>query len=442
MKNIPVLFLLLFSVSIAHSQSRYQNIMINNVASPESEYTPSEPTILINPYNQNHMVAGSNVDNYYYSFDGGLTWSVNTLKSSEYGVWGDPSIVMDSYQHFYYFHLTKDPKDGKWYDRMICQKSEDEGITWDDPGTYFGMNPPHLQDKEFAALDLTYSPYRNNIYAAWTQCGQSIDEDKGTSNNPIPSSGTHILFSRSTNEGISWSNAISISKIPGKDCANAGETLLGALPCVGINGEVYVCWSSPNGLMLNKSTNGGIGWLENEIKTAALPSGFEYEMPGIYRCFGFPSMSCDMSDGNYKGTLYICWSDKRADSLDADVWIIKSIDGGITWSQPHKVNDDTSGRNQFFSWMTIDQSTGYVYVVFYDRRNYDDGRTDVYIGRSADGGETFINERVSESPFTPVSSTFMGDYIGISAVNGTVRPIWTRADSTKLSIWTAIIDEK
>ena len=69
--------------------------MINDVPSPESEYTPSEPTILINPYNQNHIVAASNVDNYYISFDGGLTWSVNTLTSTEYGVWGDPSIVMD-----------------------------------------------------------------------------------------------------------------------------------------------------------------------------------------------------------------------------------------------------------------------------------------------------------------------------------------------------------
>src|SRR5205085_5423519 len=205
MKNIIALLLLFFTFSInIFSQSPYKNIIINDVVSPESEYTPSEPTIMINPYNQNHIVAASNVDGYYYSFDGGLTWSVNTLTSSAFGVWGDPSIVMDGDQNFYYFHLAKAPKDGNWYDRMICQKSFDGGKTWDDPGTYFGMNPPHLQDKEWAALDLSYSPYRNNIYVAWTQCGQGGDDEhseKLTSNpNPIPGSGTHIIFVRSTNE--------------------------------------------------------------------------------------------------------------------------------------------------------------------------------------------------------------------------------------------------
>lgn len=444
MKNIIALLLFFFTFSGIYSQSLYKNILISDAVSPESEYTPSEPTIMINPYNSRHIVAAANVDGYFYSFDGGLTWSVNTLTSSQYGVWGDPSIVMDGNQNFYYFHLAKDPKDGKWYDRMICQKSADGGITWDDPGTYFGMNPPHLQDKEWAAMDLSYSPYRNNIYVAWTQCGQGSDEDTPdkTSSNPIPGSGTHILFSRSTNEGISWSDAKSISKIEGKDCSYVSETLLGAQPCVGLNGEVYVTWCSPDGMMLNKSTDGGISWIDTEIKTASLPSGFKYEIPGIYRCFGFPSMVCDMSNGNYNGTLYISWAGPRENSTDSDIWIIKSQNEGRTWSDPHKVNDDVSGKHQFFSWMTVDQTTGYIYTVFYDRRNYDDDRTDVYIARSADGGETFVNERISESPFTPISQTFMGDYIGISAVNGSVRPIWTRVDSTKLGVWTAIIDEK
>ena len=135
MKNIIALLLLFFTFSInIFSQSPYKNIIINDVVSPESEYTPSEPTIMINPYNQNHIVAASNVDGYYYSFDGGLTWSVNTLTSSAFGVWGDPSIVMDGDQNFYYFHLAKAPKDGNWYDRMICQKSFDGGKTWDTPG--------------------------------------------------------------------------------------------------------------------------------------------------------------------------------------------------------------------------------------------------------------------------------------------------------------------
>jgi hypothetical protein len=90
--------------------------------------------------------------------------------------------------------------------------------------------------------------------------------------------------------------------------------------------------------------------------------------------------------------------------------------------------------------MTVDQSTGYIYVVFYDRRNYVNENTDVYMAFSRDGGVTFINERISESPFFPESSAFMGDYINIAASNGVVRPVWTRVDTTQLSVWTAIID--
>jgi hypothetical protein len=440
--NIILFTILLIFSGMSFSQTKYKNVLINDVASPESEYTPSEPTIMIDPYNTSHIIAASNVDNYYYSFDGGITWSTNTLKSSEYGVWGDPSIVMDSYGSFYYFHLAKNNTSGTWYDRMVCQKSDNGGISWSDPGTFFGMNPTLYQDKEWAALDLSYSPYRNNIYVAWTQCGTSIRAEENGTKNPVSNEGTIILFSHSTDLGTTWSDAIPISKTPGKDCSTVSETLLGANPCVGLNGEVYVTWCSPAGMMLDKSTDGGITWLEKDIKEVSLPGGFYYAVGGVYRCFGFPSMSCDMSNGGYRGTVYMTWADQRKDLKHADIWIIKSTNGGIAWSEPNKVNDDAAGKQAFFSWMTIDQYTGYIYVVFYDRRNYDDDRTDVYLARSADGGVTFTNERISESPFTPITATFMGDYIGISAVNGMVRPIWTRVDSTKLSVWTAIIDEK
>ena len=67
--------------------------------------------------------------------------------------------------------------------------------------------------------------------------------------------------------------------------------------------------------------------------------------------------------------------------------------------------------------------------------------TDVYIAKSTDGGLTFQNERISESPFAPDENTFFGDYINIAAANGVIRPVWTRLDQSSLSIWTAIINE-
>jgi len=90
--------------------------------------------------------------------------------------------------------------------------------------------------------------------------------------------------------------------------------------------------------------------------------------------------------------------------------------------------------------MTIDQTTGYLYFVFYDRRNYTNNNTDVYMAISKDGGNTFTNFKVSESPFLPNAGVFFGDYNNVTAHNGIVRPIWTRLVGGSLSIWTALVD--
>jgi hypothetical protein len=148
-----------------------------------------------------------------------------------------------------------------------------------------------------------------------------------------------------------------------------------------------------------------------------------------------------MSNSKYRGNLYISWCDQKSGYDNTDIWISSSTNDGITWGQPVRVNDDTGNKHQFFNWMTIDQATGIIYILFYDRRNYDNELTDVYLASSIDGGKTFLNERVSETPFFPLAETFMGDYTNIIAVNGMVRPIWTRLDSNSLSIYTAIIDK-
>jgi len=122
------------------------------------------------------------------------------------------------------------------------------------------------------------------------------------------------------------------------------------------------------------------------------------------------------------------------------VWLAKSTDGGASWSTPLRVNNDAAGKQQFFTWMDIDQKTGYLYFVFYDRRAYAGNETDVYMARSVDGGTTFQNFKISEAPFVPSANVFFGDYNNLSVQNGIVRPIWTRMDSGKLSVWTALVD--
>jgi hypothetical protein len=77
--------------------------------------------------------------------------------------------------------------------------------------------------------------------------------------------------------------------------------------------------------------------------------------------------------------------------------------------------------------------------VYYDRRSYDDKRTDVYLAWSTNGGKSFYNTKISETPFIPEEASFFGDYTNITAANGVIVPVWARMDDGKTSVWTAVI---
>lgn len=390
---------------------------------------PCEPSIYINPKDDKKIVAGSVLNNVYYSEDRGKTWTQNKLKSS-YGVYGDPVISADSEGNFYFLHLS-DPDHKGWssprlLDRIVIQRSSD-GKTWSD-GSYMGMHHPKDQDKHWIGID----PNDNTLYVTWTEF------DKYNSSKAEDHS--RILFSKSTDKGETWTDAISINEKEG-DCLDGDQTTEGAVPVVGLNGEVYVTWSYDEKIYFDRSEDGGKTWLDQDIVAAEQPGGWTFEVPDIGRANGLPILSIDRSQGKNRGTLYLNWTDQRNGESDTDVWLAKSTDHGNTWSKPQRVNNDPAGKQQFFTWMDCDPATGNIYIVFYDRRNYSDSQTDVYLAYSMDGGETFTNKRISEKPFFPTSkNVFFGDYNNISARNGHVRPIWTRCDSGKLSIWTSLIE--
>ena len=92
--------------------------------------------------------------------------------------------------------------------------------------------------------------------------------------------------------------------------------------------------------------------------------------------------------------------------------------------------------------MTIDQTNGYIYIVFYDRRAYiNNDSSDVFIAKSINGGATWNDFKISATGFINKSDIFDGDYIDISAVSGIIRPVWTRVDGTNSSIWTCLYNE-
>jgi hypothetical protein len=400
--------------------AQFKNVLIDSINDP------NEVAIAIDFKKPNFLVAGANLNNVYSSNDTGKTWKKDILVS-KYTVYGDPCIINDYKGNFYYFHLS-DFKNGTWIDRIVAQKSGNKGKKWK-LDTFMGLNLKKAQDKEWAVVD----PVTGNIYVTWTQFDKY--ESKSKDDRSL------ILFSKSVNEGKTWSEPLVLSKFAG-DCLDDDNTVEGAVPCVGLGGEINVAWAGPKGLVFNQSKNQGQSWLDEEKMVCDIPNGWNYDIDSIFRCNGLPITACDVSQSKYKGTIYINWSDQRNGVNNTDIWLVKSLDNGKSWSKPIRVNDDNSTTQQFMSWFTIDQSNGRLYCLFYDRRNYSDAQTDVFLAYSDDAGEHFKNIKINEKPFFPSKNVFFGDYINIVAHNNIVRPIWMSLHNNKLAVWTALIDGK
>lgn len=435
MKNtVYILFNIFFAniIIICNAYSQYQNVLISN------NNSPNETSIMINPFNSNIIVAGSNIlynpsistSAYYFSTNSGLNWNGGNLISSIAKPHGDPVILVDINGNFYYLGNTNYGIPPPNLDKLLIQKSTDNGATWSD-GTALALNSPKMDDKPWGCIDLTNSIYRNNIYVTNT-----VFDLYGSH---APQDSTNIMFYRSTDEGATFTTAKRLNKIAG-NCYDNSNTVEGAMPCIGPNGEIFVSWSGQLGIEFTSSTDGGVTWPETNIHAADQVGGWGGQN-FVNPINNFPVIVCDISSGPHRGTIYINFIDQRSGDADQDVWLIKSADGGNSWSQPKRVNNDPPGKNQFLTWLDIDRVTGYLYFVFYDKRNYSNTGpyADIFIARSTDGGETFQNLKINSSTIRVFN--IFGEYISISAYNNKIRPMWTNSDDVgHTSVWTAIVD--
>ena len=406
------------------ARAQHPNVRVSNPGST----SPEEVTIAVDPTNPLRLAAGANIRYFYYSFDGGLGWTEGVLSSS-LGVAGDPVVLYDEHGYLYYGHLSISST-GDWLDRIVVQRSSTGGMAWND-GAGVGLDPPRDQDKPGLAVDRTGSPYRDRLYLAWTEF-DSYGSAQGQDS-------SRILFSHSVDLGITWSPPVRVNDVAG-DCQDGDNTVEGAVPAVGPQGQVYLAWSGPGGILFDRSLDGGASW-GRDVPVAAQPGGWDFAVSGISRCNGLPTTLCDSGNSPYRGFIYVVWSDQRAGADNTDLFLSRSTDGGLTWGPPVRVNDDLTTRHQFFPAATLDPETGILYVVYYDRRATTGDDTEIYLARSADGGQTFHSIRVSDQPFTPDPQVFFGDYIGVAALGRRIHPIWMRLDAGALSVWTASLSD-
>ena len=410
------------ALGVAAPASAYTNVKVNTFAN-----FPEECTIAIRPTNPSFVLGGAQAagSRFYPSTNGGASWA-DVLLPGQFNL-GDPALTFDADGNAYFAYIGTFSHSG-----IYVNKSTDGGLSWKPTATpvlEHSSGAP-FEDKEWIVCDWNPGSRHGWVYIAWTQ----FDEYGSSS----PSDSSRILFARSTNGGTSFSSALRIDD-RGGDAIDSDNTVEGCMPAVGIDGSIYCCWAGPRGLVFDRSTNAGVSFGVDRV-ISDQPGGWDFPINGIYRCNGLPVTKVDISGSAHRGRIYVHWSDNR--NGDYDLFLLHSDDGGTTWSSRKRINDDpvSNGKDQFMSWLDVDPVTGTVYCVFYDRRGQSGVATDVYFAYSNDGGDHFINEKISATPFTPNPSVFFGDYIGIAAYGGHVRPLWTRMDGNDLSVWSAVIE--
>ena len=158
------------------------------------------------------------------------------------------------------------------------------------------------------------------------------------------------------------------------------------------NGNFYIVvltyeaiWDS-NSLAVLKSSDGGLSWSSPSYAVVSGPEYFEDK----------ELIACDRTENSTGGNLYISWT--RFDpSNNTDILLVRSTDGGSSWSNPVQVSD--SGGVQWS--VPVVGSNGEVYVAWVDY-----GSAQILLDKSTDGGVTFG----ADIPVAPIN--FVGDING------------------------------
>ncbi|MCB0821747.1 MAG: T9SS type A sorting domain-containing protein [Bacteroidales bacterium] len=383
---------------------------------------PSDNEFIINSNNSTSWSGGSVGTlygaNYFYSADAGITWS-GTPQGAGGTNSGDPAtaISLDGTRMYVNF-IHSNGGQG-------VARSTDGGSSWQ---TAVCGTPPggwNILDKNHMWIDNgPVSPNEGNLYVAWTGFGNANDSE--------------IEFVRSTDGGVTWSSHMNISS-----AVNAGSHNQGVNIQTGPNGEVYTAWTiydswpqDEKAIGFAKSTNGGSSFTTATRIINNIRGIRNTEVGKNHRVNSFPVMAVDISGGPYNGNIYVVWTNIGVPGVnsgtDADVYMIKSADGGENWSSPMKLNQDASGlgKKHYMPWITCDPETGNLSAIWYDDRNVGTSQCEVYCANSFDGGETWEDFKVSDVAFTPsaipgLAGGYMGDYLGITARGGLVYPVWT-----------------
>ena len=395
----------------------------SGAARPVTDF--SEVMLAVDPTDPDHLLGASKFfhtpasygffTGVFESFDGGLAWTQEEPPGVEqYSLTSDPVTTFDQRGNGYFTLLTRGPTG-------LDMLKKPAGGAWERPVV---VDRTTVTDKQWIVADQDWqekSPFAGNVYMSWTDV-----------------QGGRIVLARSTDGNATWSPLVPLA---------SGE-LQGSIPAVGPDGTVYVVY----GRDIFGGVDGTIEWVKSADggrtftppATAARLRGVPFQLPNSV--FRTPASLPAFAASTVDDSLFAAWSDYR--NGDADAYLARSTDGGETWDEPIRLNDDPSGNgaDQFQPQVAV-APNGRVAVMWFDRRlacpdlawvprdhvGRENFCVDTFMTRSFDGGETWEpNIRVSAQTWDPsvnlpmanATTGFIGDYQGLASTNDFDYPFW------------------
>jgi hypothetical protein len=357
----------------------------------------------------------------------------------------DPNVAFDTQGRAYQVTL---PFNAFWDKTKLhpngaidLSYTDDLGLTWvkGNGGNDLEQSPNasakqlgHVEDKQWIAVNsIPGNKYQDHVYAMWSVFNNNT---------------TKIRIAVSRDRGQTFSKAVTMTAP-----SQTGPSNTFIYPSVDAAGDLYVAFASfpinpnrgPVTLYVAKSTDDGVSFSPfvaaatvGTLPTADLPNTTFRD--GITESFA--------ASPTHKGHLYLTYEDW--DGTQMDVKFTQSINGGLTWSKPAKVNDnkDDPGKptDQFQPSIAAGPD-GAVAVAFYDRRTacpsnesvlpQDVGRTNFCIDTSLQAykdtgsGASLVgaNSRISKFTWDPMNPAQHVDGIGQMACASAIDPCTTRA---------------
>ena len=356
----------------------------------------NEPSITVDPTNLSRMAIGWRQFNsvtsdfrqggWGYTTNGGATWTFpGVLENNVFR--SDPVLNSNETGTFFYLSLLQSFCDNIW-------RSLDFGQSW------VRLQPDGAAgggDKEWFTIDKTNGIGHGFQYQIWSTaatCGGG-------------------LFSRSTDGGATWMNPINVPFSPvwgTLDVAANGNLFIGG----GNFGSQFYCIRSSN------AQNGGVTPTFDQTTSVNLGGSVWFGAPinpgGLA---GQIFLAVDRSGGPTNNIYMIATVLPTGASNGTDVMFSRSTDGGLTFSAPHRINDDPINHNKWHWFGTLSVApNGRIDSVWLDTRNAANNTdSQLFYSFSTDGGVTWAPNVAVSNAFNPFEGypvqNKIGDYITI-----------------------------